>query len=295
MAPYVLAVLAAACVAVLAWGVHLVSAGRPAPDDLLAPASRKPDLGPLAGLADRLGGPLTPLVLRLTPPSARPRLRERIDAAGRPSGMTVDDYARQKAGNVTFNGCLAIVAVLIGQPILALLLLAVGWSQIDLVLWSKARERQEQIERILPDFLDVLAVVVSAGLGFRQAVERVAESMPGPLAEEMNGALRQMALGVPRREAFEELRRRNGSRSLASFVTAIMQAEELGAPLAGAVVEISGDMRREAAQQARRRAQRAEPRITMVTSFVMVPGVLILTVGAMFFGMHMSEMGGVFG
>lgn len=114
-----------------------------------------------------------------------------------------------------------------------------------------------QIERELPDFLDILAVTVTAGLGFRAAMERVGETLDGPLAEEIGRTLRRMDVGVRRRQAFVELRERNPrSTTMGPFVTAIIQAEELGAPLADTLNQFAGDMRREFFQQARRRVAR---------------------------------------
>jgi tight adherence protein C len=108
--------------------------------------------------------------------------------------------------------------------------------------------------------------------------------MPGTLAEEFRVALREMELGTPRREAFEALRRRNDVEPLSQFVTAIQQAEELGAPLSQALVEISTDMRRTDAQYMRRKAQRLNPRITVITGATLLPAVLILVAGALFIG-----------
>ena len=66
----------------------------------------------------------------------------------------------------------------------------------------EGRLRQERIERDLPDFLDILAVTVRAGLGYRPALLRVAEALGGPVGEEVLTALRQMDLGANRRDAF---------------------------------------------------------------------------------------------
>jgi tight adherence protein C len=118
--------------------------------------------------------------------------------------------------------------------------------------------------------------------------------MPGHLSDEMRLALRQMELGTPLRSAFEELRQRNESESLASFVTAILQAEELGAPLARALTEISVDMRRDAIQHARRRAQRADPQITLIVTFLMLPAMMLLIVAMLWFGTD-GSFGDVFG
>ena len=83
----------------------------------------------------------------------------------------------------------------------------------------------------------------------------MAESLGGPVGEEMLVALRQMELGASRRAAFEALRERNASEQLTSFVAAQLQAEELGVPLSEALNDIAADMRRAAHQPARRRAR----------------------------------------
>src|SRR5437879_3003761 len=80
--------------------------------------------------------------------------------------------------------------------------------------------------------IDVLAVVVSAGLGFRQALELVNSVYKGPWSDEIRIALRQMDVGVSRRDAFDQLRKRNRSDQVGQFVTALQQGEELGTPIA---------------------------------------------------------------
>jgi tight adherence protein C len=151
--------------------------------------------------------------------------------------------------------------------------------------------RQDNIQRSMPDFLDVLAVTVSAGLSFRLALARVAESMPGPLSDEFMVALRQMELGTPRREAFEDLRDRNNSEAVNQFVTAILQAEELGAPLGTTLVDIGGDLRRDSAQWAKRKAQRATPKITAITMAVTLPALMMVVLGALFIGAGVGSSG----
>jgi tight adherence protein C len=85
-----------------------------------------------------------------------------------------------------------------------------------------------------------------------------------------------MELGSDRRQAFLALRERNKSESLKSFVAAQLQAEELGVPLAEALNDIAGDMRRIAYQNARRDAQRAAPRVSLIVTTLIVPGAIIL-------------------
>lgn len=292
------AVIAGASVVVFAWGLHLARTEQAVPDDLgSAPRPnrrRSPgNSGPLTGLVDLIGRPLGPMVLRLMGQARVAKLRRRINAAGRPDGMTVDVYATRKAGFVVLFGGLGMLLTLQGTTLLGVVLLLAGWFWADLTLRAQARARQYEIERTLPDFLDVLTVTVSAGLGFRNALERVCESMPGALADEFRTALRQMDVGTSRRDAFEELRARNNCEPLSQFVTALLQAEELGAPLGQTLVEISEDMRRGAAQAARQKAARVTSQVSLIMTTVMVPGVMILLAGALYISQR-DEFRGIF-
>ena len=169
-------------------------------------------------------------------PSIRARQREkighRLDLAGRPGGMTVQRFIGLKAALATLVGGGMLLLMLAGGTLLLVLpALFGGWFAPDVWLSREGRLRQERIERELPDFLDILAVTVRAGLGYRAALSRVSQELGGPLGEEMLTALRQMELGASRRQAFLALRDRSSSESLATFVAAQLQAEELGVPL----------------------------------------------------------------
>ncbi|MEU6057284.1 DUF5936 domain-containing protein [Streptomyces sp. NPDC047097] len=233
---------------------------------------------------DRLGMRGAPAVLGLMGPKRVDVLRRRIDMAGNPGGMTVDRYAARRAVYGTL-GVLACLALLLrGQWATAVLVLLYGLTWTDVLLRIAIRRRRDDIERTLPDFLDVLAVVVSAGLGFRQALDRVAEKYAGPWADEIRITLRQMDMGVSRREAFDQLRRRNSSDQVSMFVTALQQGEELGAPIVDTLIQIANDMRRTDAQNARRTAAKAVPKTTLVVTLVMLPATMILIALSFYYG-----------
>ncbi|MEU5612618.1 DUF5936 domain-containing protein [Streptomyces sparsogenes] len=280
-----LALAAGLSVAGVAYGVRLYRSEAKLPGDLAVAlevgATRTTAVG---SAVDRLGMRYAPFVLRLMGEKRVAKVRRRIDLAGNPAGLTVDRYAARRAvyGALGFGG--ALVMLMKGQLLLALLLVAFGLFWIEVGIWAAVRERRAAIERTLPDFLDVLAVVVSAGLGFRQALDRVAEKYEGPWADELRITLRQMDMGVSRRQAFEELRKRNDSEQVAQFVTALQQGEELGAPIVETLIAIANDMRRTDAQNARRRAARAVPKATMVVTTFMVPGTMILLIAGFFIG-----------
>ncbi|MBA6441101.1 MULTISPECIES: DUF5936 domain-containing protein [Streptomyces] len=280
-----LALAAGLAVAGIAYGITLYRSEAKLPSDLAVALEVGSSRATVVGSAvDRLGMRYAPLVLRLMGEKRVARVRRRIDLAGNPGGLTVDRYAARRAvyGALGFVG--ALVMLIKGQILLALLLVAFGLFWIEVGIWAAVRERKDAIERTLPDFLDVLAVVVSAGLSFRQALDRVAEKYEGPWADELRITLRQMDMGVSRRQAFEELRKRNDSEQVAQFVTALQQGEELGAPIVETLIAIANDMRRTDAQNARRRAARAVPKATMVITTFMVPGTMVLLVAGFFIG-----------
>ncbi|MFE7120716.1 DUF5936 domain-containing protein [Streptomyces sp. NPDC057654] len=286
---FLLALVIGLAVAGICYGIALYRSEAKLPADLAVAlevgATRTTAVG---SAVDRLGMRYAPLVLRLMGEKRVERVRRRIDRAGNPGGLTVDRYAARRAvyGALGFGG--ALVMLVQGRLLLALLLIAFGLFWIEVGIWAAVRERRDAIERTLPDFLDVLAVVVSAGLSFRQALDRVSEKYEGPWADELRITLRQMDLGVSRRQAFEELRKRNDSEQVAQFVTALQQGEDLGSPIVETLISISGDMRRTDAQLARRRAARAVPRATMVITTFMVPGTMILLVAGFFLGSGMD-------
>jgi tight adherence protein C len=220
----------------------------------------------------------------------REKVRQRIDCAGRPGGLNLERYANRKGAFLVIGIGVALFMLISGSILSAAAILFLGIFAFDAWLHGTARRRQEQIERSLPDFLDILAVCVSAGIAFRPALARVSESSEGPVREEMLLVLRQIALGAPRRDAFEALRQRNSSDGVSTFVTAVQQAEELGVPLTDALVDLARDMRQEAFQRARQRAQKAAPRVSVVTTAVIAPGAVIIIIASLFANVDLSPL-----
>lgn len=259
-----------------------VGHARLALDEPVAPPAVRVSL--VARLLRLLGHRLGPGVARALGPRRMQHIGSKLDAAGNPAGWTANTWAERKAAFTVLAAIPALILLVGGQVLVPVGLVIGGWFWPDVIVASALRRRQGAIERGLPDFLDVLSVTVGAGLSFRQALERVSLATPGPLGEETTLVLRQMSLGVSRRRALEDLRSRNRSAALSQFVTAMLQAEELGAPLAAAMQEIAGDMRRSTAQDARRRAARAAPRVSLIVTTVIMPGVILVLIVSLLIG-----------
>ena len=243
----------------------------------------------VAGIYRMLGRWSGPSINQLLGPRWRQQVSKLLAAGGHPRGLDVAGFAELQGAYTTLAAVGTLLMVIRGLALFGVLTGSLLLAYPSVWLYSEAQRRQRQIEQELPDFLDILAITVTAGLGFRAAMERVGETLEGPLSEEVRRTLRRMDVGVRRRQAFVELRERNPrSATMGLFVTAIIQAEELGAPLADTLNQLAGDMRREFSQQARRRAARAAPRVSLIITMIIMPAIVTLIVVALFLGSDAS-------
>lgn len=242
-------------------------------------------------VVDGLGRRFGRLLLGVYSPRQRALLEKRLKRAGYPAGLTQTSFIQRETGFVILGVIVLLFAFLLRQSLLGFMisLLLVGWMRLWLI--NTGMRRSREIDRDLPDFLDVLSVTVRSGMAFRPAIERVSSYHGGPLAEEMRNAIQSMRLGVSRRDAFVAVRDNSRSENVAIFVSAFLQAEELGTPLADALVDISTEIRRERAQQVRRAAARAQPKIALVVTTMILPATLLLILG----GMILINIGSGFG
>ncbi|MFD1859868.1 type II secretion system F family protein [Aeromicrobium camelliae] len=252
-------------------------------------AQKKQRLGPL----DRIARRYAPVLESLLGAKRIEALRLRIEMAGRPNGMTVTTFLELVVKYAILLGTASLALLSLGQPLSAVAVLAGIYLFPMSRLSGHLKNRRDQIDTDLPDMLDILAVTVGAGIGFRSALERVASRFEGPLHDEIMQTLRELDVGVPRRRAFTNLRDRCQSEAMNSFVSAFLQAEELGAPLAESLSHIARDSRRDASQRARRRAAQMVPRVTLVVSIVMVPPTVAVIAVGLYLGSGI-DLGSVF-
>lgn len=241
----------------------------------------------LAGrLVERLGRPLAPVLARAVGEPSRRRLAARIDAAGRPDGLTVDRLLAKRAGVLTLGAVVLAAYAAQDRLVTGLVVAAVVAGSVDLTLHRQARRRQDEIEQSLPDLIDAITVSLGAGSAFRPTVARLCERWDGPASEELATTLRALDVGAGRRAAFTGLQNRNTSPALRQFAAAVVQAEELGTSIATTLRALADQMRRTAGQRARRRADSVEKRIIVINAVLFLPAmmVMLVTVSLLGFG-----------
>ena len=161
-------------------------------------------------------------------------------------------------------------------------------------LAGRVRARGRALLRELPDLLDLLAICVESGMALDPALAVTGRRLGGALGEEVGLVLRDLSLGTPRAAAYRALVERAGLPELARTVGALLQAEELGAPLSRALHGQAESLRAARRQAARDRAARAAPKIQLVVAMVMVPAILLLVIGVLAIEMA-RQVGAVIG
>lgn len=207
----------------------------------------------------------------------------RLERAGLDGCLGVAELGRARAALALWTGvvALAIGAVFIPLAVAALpAVVAAAWM-VDRSLSGMARARQGALVRELPDLLDLLGICVASGMALDPALGLAAERLGGVLGDEVHRTMRDLRLGTPRADAYRALATRTGSAPLADAVGALLQAEELGTPLSGALAQQADTLRSLRRQAARDRAATAAPKIQLVVALVMVPAVMILVMGVL--------------
>ena len=237
--------------------------------------------------SDRLWRPiltaLGKLGARITPVGTPQRLRRRLDLAGNAPPWDLESVLILKAVGTFGLGGLGLVIWLASRSPKGLLLLAVlaplGYWLADLLLYNTGLKRQEAMRRAAPDALDMLTVCVEAGLGFDASLAQVADNTTGPVAAEFSRVLKEVRLGRSRTEAFGDLGERTNVIEIKSFVSALVQADRLGVPIAGVLREQAAELRVRRRQRAEEKAQKVPVKIIFPVLFCIFPVFFIIVIG----------------
>ena len=231
-------------------------------------------------LGQALGG-----VAKLTPRNYVESVHKKLLHAGLANSIRAEEFV---VGQVALTAVLTIGALLfvvMGSPtpkngLLALILLpSIGALIPSSWLTRKMNERKLAIFKDLPDTLDLLAISVEAGMGFEGAIDVVCQHFNSPLADEFHRTLREMELGLPRRDAFQNLKRRTEVPELSNFVLAIMQADALGIPIGRVLRTQATEMRAKRRQWAREKAAKLPVKMLLPLTLFIFPAIMIVVLG----------------
>ena len=148
----------------------------------------------------------------------------------------------------------------------------VGYVFPALWVGSQRRARQKQMQKALPDALDLLVVCVEAGLALNQALMRVAEEverLSPVLTEQLTLVNLEIRAGTAREDALRNLGDRTGIEDIKSLVAMLIQTDRFGTSIAQAL-RVHADTVRT------KRRQRAEEAAAKTTIKLVFPLVLFI-------------------
>jgi tight adherence protein C len=205
--------------------------------------------------------------------------------AGNPGDMKVSDWLGIKViASGGFAGVLFILFGVLGGDItqgllMGLLGAGIGYIGPEFWLGRRVKARQKAILIQIPDALDLLTISVRAGLGFDAALGKVVEKMKGPLVDEFRRALAEVRVGKARREALRDIVPRTEVQPLSNFISAIIQAEQLGVSISEVAVSLKEQLRIERRQRAEEQAAQAPIKMLFPLVGCIFPSLFVVILG----------------
>jgi tight adherence protein C len=220
---------------------------------------------------------------RLTPAGALDDIGHQLVLAGHPYGLGAREFIGLHMG-FSMLGMLGAYLVVRRAPTLVNILIGIMiflFAFILPILWLRLRvaKRQVAIRKDLPDALDMLSVCATAGLGFDQSLKRVSEYWNTQLSAEFGRVINEMEMGLSRQEAMRNLANRVNVSELNSFISLILQADQLGMSISNTLMSQAEQIRVERRFRAQEEARKIPIKMLIPMAFLIFPAILAVVLG----------------
>ncbi len=152
----------------------------------------------------------------------------------------------------------------------------------EIYLSNKATKRTKEIQKGLPDALDLLVICAEAGLTVDAAFNRVAKELGRAypeLGDEFALTAIELSFLNERRMAFNNLAYRVNLEAVKGVVTTMIQTERYGTPLASALRVLSAEFRNERMMRAEEKAARLPAIMTVPLIVFILPTLFVVILG----------------
>jgi tight adherence protein C len=152
----------------------------------------------------------------------------------------------------------------------------VGWVLPLTIVQRKARKRMQEVDRRLPDLIDLLCVMIEAGLSFGAAMRLAAGQFEPPMSDELRLTLQEQTMGLGIGEALENFGERADTPAVRAFVRAMGQGERMGISTGQIMRNLAHEMRARRRSQAEEKAQKAPVVMLFPLVFLIFPAMFII-------------------
>jgi tight adherence protein C len=154
--------------------------------------------------------------------------------------------------------------------------LALGWYLPMVYVDRTRRLRYEQMNRQMPDMIDLLIVTIEAGLGILASMRVASEKLRDPLGQELRLTLQEQRMGLSVGEAIQSLGKRADCDNMRIFVRALTQGEKLGVSIGKTMRDLAEEMRKRRKAAAEERAQKMPVKMLFPLLFFIFPAIFIV-------------------
>jgi tight adherence protein C len=151
-----------------------------------------------------------------------------------------------------------------------------GWVLPLTYVQRKARKRIDTLDRRLPDLIDLLCVMIEAGLSFPAAMKLSADQFGPPLSDELRLTLQEQTMGLSIGEALAHMAERADTPAMKAFVRAMAQGERMGISMGQIMRNLAHEMRHRRRSQAEERAQKTPVLMLFPLVFLIFPAMFII-------------------
>lgn len=166
--------------------------------------------------------------------------------------------------------------------VLAFGLVAFGFFLVSMILGMKIRRRQDNLDRTLPDVIDLFVICMEAGLSLNAALQRVAEETREAypdFSDELLITAGELRAGIPWDEAFDNLGKRTDVQSIRSMVGLMIQSNKLGASISNALRHHADFIRTQRILIAEEKVGKLAVKMIFPLVFFIMPAIIIVAVG----------------
>ncbi len=163
--------------------------------------------------------------------------------------------------------------------LVTLFVAAIGWFAPGFAVQRRAENRLYRIDRAMPELIDLLVVMVEAGLSLSAALQLSGERLKGPLGEELRIVLQEQRMGLSPVQALENMVGRTPTPAVESFARAMMQGELLGVSVGQILRSLAIEMRKRRRAQAEQQAQKAPIKMLFPLVFMIFPALFVVILG----------------
>jgi tight adherence protein C len=146
-----------------------------------------------------------------------------------------------------------------------------GYIAPSVYVDKRLNSRRGQLERSLPDALDLMVVCVEAGFGINAALARVSEEFEAKspiLSQEVAMVSHETRAGKSTTDALRGLAERTGVNDISALVALLVQTERFGTSVANALRVHADAMRIRRMQRAEERAQKAPLKLIFPSTLI---------------------------